>query len=37
MKILLDFNSRVGREDNFTPTIGNEILYEISNDNGVGE
>jgi exonuclease III len=36
MKILLgDFNSKVGREDIFKPTIGNESLHEISNDNGV--
>ncbi|PNF16047.1 hypothetical protein B7P43_G04596 [Cryptotermes secundus] len=36
MKILLgDFNAKVGREDFFKPTIGNESLHEISNDNGV--
>jgi hypothetical protein len=36
MKIILaDFNAKVGREDIFKPTIGNEILHEISNDNGV--
>jgi exonuclease III len=36
MKILLrDFNTKVGREDIFKPTIGNECLHEISNDNGV--
>jgi hypothetical protein len=36
MKILLgDFNAKVGREDTFKPTIGNESLHEISNDNGV--
>jgi hypothetical protein len=36
MKILLgDFNAKVGREDIFRPTIGNETLHEISNDNGV--
>jgi hypothetical protein len=35
MKILLrDFNTKVGREDIFKPTIGNESLHEISNDNG---
>jgi hypothetical protein len=35
-KILLrDFNARVGREDIFKPTIGNESLHEISHDNGV--
>jgi hypothetical protein len=36
MKILLgNFNAKVGREDIFKPTIGNESLHEISNDNGV--
>jgi hypothetical protein len=36
MKILLGvFNAKVGREDIFKPTIGNESLHEISNDNGV--
>jgi hypothetical protein len=36
-KILLgDFSAKVGREDIFKPTIGNESLHEISNDNGVG-
>jgi hypothetical protein len=36
MKILLgDFNAKVGREDIFKPTIGNESLYEISINNGV--
>jgi exonuclease III len=35
-KILLgDFNTKVGREDIFKPTIGNESLPEIRNDNGV--
>jgi endonuclease/exonuclease/phosphatase family metal-dependent hydrolase len=35
MKILLeDFNAKVGREDFFKPTIGNESLHETSNDNG---
>jgi hypothetical protein len=35
MKILLGgFNAKVGREDNFEPTIGNESLHENSNDNG---
>jgi endonuclease/exonuclease/phosphatase family metal-dependent hydrolase len=33
--LLLDFNTKVGREDIFKPTIGNETLHEISNDNGV--
>jgi hypothetical protein len=37
MKILMgDFNTKVGREDIFKPTIGNESLHEISNDSGVG-
>jgi hypothetical protein len=36
MKILLgDFNAKVGSEDIFKPTIGNESLHEISNDNGL--
>jgi hypothetical protein len=36
MKILLGaFNAKVGREDIFKPTIGNESLHKISNDNGV--
>jgi hypothetical protein len=36
MNILLrDFNATVGREDIFKPTIGNEGLHKISNDNGV--
>jgi exonuclease III len=35
-KILLGgFNAKVGREDIFKPTIRNESLHEISNDNGV--
>jgi hypothetical protein len=28
-------NAKVGREDIFKPTAGNESLHEISNDNGV--
>jgi hypothetical protein len=36
MKILLgDFNAKVGREDIFKLTIGNESSHEISNGNGV--
>jgi endonuclease/exonuclease/phosphatase family metal-dependent hydrolase len=36
MKILLgDFNAKLGREDIFKPTVGNESLLEDSNDNGV--
>jgi hypothetical protein len=35
MKMLLgDFNAKVINEDIFKPTIGNESLQEISNDNG---
>jgi hypothetical protein len=34
MKTLLgDFNGKVGREDIFKPTIWNESLHKISNDN----
>jgi hypothetical protein len=33
MNILLDFNAKVGREEIFKPTIGNESLLGISNDN----
>ena len=34
MKILLgDFNAKVGRENIFKPTIGNESLHQGSNDN----
>jgi hypothetical protein len=36
MKILLgDFSEKVGWEDIFKPTIGNESLQKISNDNEV--
>jgi hypothetical protein len=36
MTILLgDFKTKVGREDIFKPTVGNESLHEISNYNGV--
>jgi hypothetical protein len=36
MNIFLgDFNAKVGREDIFKPTVGNETLHEISDDNGV--
>jgi hypothetical protein len=36
MKIFLGIlNSKVGREDIFKPTIWNESLQEISNDNGI--
>ena len=36
MKFLLgDFNAKVGRENIFKPTTGNESLHQDSNDNGV--
>jgi len=36
MEILLgDFNAKVGRENIFKPTIGNESLHQDSNDKGV--
>ena len=36
MKILLrDFNAKVGRENIFKPTSGNECLHQDSNDNVV--
>jgi len=36
MKMLLgDFNAKVGRENIFRPTTGQEILHKDSNDNGV--
>jgi hypothetical protein len=36
MKIVLgDFNVKMGREDTFKPTIGNESLCQDSNDKGV--
>jgi hypothetical protein len=36
MKILLgDFNAKAERENIFKPIIGNEGLYEISNDSGI--
>jgi hypothetical protein len=36
MKILLrNFNSKVGMEETFRTTIGNDSSHEISNDNGV--
>ena len=36
VKILLgDFNAKMGRENIFKPTTGNEILHQDGNDNGV--
>jgi hypothetical protein len=35
MKILLDFNDKVGMEAIFKPTVGNQSLHKISIDNGV--
>jgi hypothetical protein len=36
LKILLgEFNTKVGKENNFKPTIGKESLHQDSNDNGV--
>jgi hypothetical protein len=36
MKILLqDFNAKLGRDDSFKPTIGNESSHQDSNDNGI--
>jgi hypothetical protein len=36
MKILLgDFNAKVGRQNIFKPTLGNDRLHQDSNDNGV--
>jgi hypothetical protein len=35
MKILFDFNAKVGREDIFKPITGNESSDETRNDNGI--
>jgi hypothetical protein len=35
MKILLNFNTKVGKDDISKPTIGNVSLHEINNDNAV--
>jgi len=34
-KLLGDFNAKVGRENMFKPSIGNESLHQDSKDNGV--
>jgi hypothetical protein len=34
VKILLDVNTKVERENNLKPTIGNESLHQGFNDNG---
>jgi hypothetical protein len=35
MKTLVgDFNAKVGRENIFKPTIGNDSLHQVINDNG---
>lgn len=36
MKILLDCNAKVGGEDMFKPSAGNESSHETNNDNGIG-
>jgi hypothetical protein len=33
--LLGNFDAKVGREDVFTPSTGNESLHEINNDNGI--
>jgi hypothetical protein len=33
--MLGDFNARIFREEVFKPTVANESLHKISNDNGV--
>jgi len=33
--LLRDFNEKVGRENIFKPTTGQESLHQDSNDNGV--
>jgi hypothetical protein len=35
MKILLgDFNTHVGKDNIFKPTIGNDSLHQVRNENG---
>jgi hypothetical protein len=37
MRILIgDFNTKVSMEDISKPTVGNEILHEMNNNNAVG-
>ena len=37
MKIILgEFNAKVGRENTFKPTMGNESIHQDSNDDEVG-
>ena len=35
MNIVFDFNVKLGREDIFKPTIRNESLHQVNNDNCV--
>jgi hypothetical protein len=35
MKVLLDFNAKVDKEDICRSTNGNESLHETNNDNGI--
>ena len=32
--LLVDFDAKVGTDDFFKPTIGNDSLHQDSNDNG---
>lgn len=33
-KIIIDLNTKIGKKQIFKPTIGEQCLHEISNDNG---